>query len=119
MYLSHCCTLALAILSILRLVNCESYWVDQTCTSRPGWLKDGKHVFVDEALKMAARASLRLNKASDTDFEAVYFRLFDKENESNMRRVVGRQNFRFVEQHLSDRVDARLRALQGSWYLVE
>jgi hypothetical protein len=48
-----------------------AYWIDTSCTSRPIWADTMKEVFL-----MAERSSARLNKDSDTDFAAVFERIF-------------------------------------------
>lgn len=48
-----------------------TYWVDISCTSRPYW-----DATIQETFLMAERSVARLNKDSDTDFAAVFERIF-------------------------------------------
>lgn len=54
-----------------------AYFVDSSCTNRPEW-SDG----LTDALTMAKRASERLERSQDTDFAAVFKRIFKVEKTS-------------------------------------
>ena len=83
--------LAPTILLLSNLAFCDgkTYWVDGSCTSRPRWVRDGKQVYMDDAFSMATRASERLRSPTDTDFLALYMRLFGQDNNGNVGMVAG------------------------------
>ncbi|KAF2196222.1 hypothetical protein GQ43DRAFT_445316 [Delitschia confertaspora ATCC 74209] len=49
----------------------KTYYVDNSCTEKPGW-----STYITETMTMAKRTSERLESKTDTDFEAVFKRLF-------------------------------------------
>ncbi|QRD01093.1 hypothetical protein JI435_153080 [Parastagonospora nodorum SN15] len=78
--------LILLLLSIT--VHCKTYFVHESCSAKDGWNK-----YMNEALSFAKKSAERLNSDSDTDFAAVYKRIFQAEksspNSKYIRETVG------------------------------
>lgn len=62
-----------AVLAIFATIGCnaQTYWVDGSCTSKENWPE-----YLNEAKSMAAASSARLASTTDTDFAAVFERIF-------------------------------------------
>ncbi|CAI6342585.1 unnamed protein product [Periconia digitata] len=71
-------TLVLLALSLPLVAHSKSIYIDKSCTSRSSWDDDWK-----ETLKLAKRARERMDSSTDTDFEAVFKRVFQTEKSSD------------------------------------
>jgi hypothetical protein len=83
------------VLAIWLAVPCNAYtyYVDQSC-----YLKPEFQAYLNEATYMAGRASARLASATDTDFEAVFTRIFkvDKTDAEAVQEVHSKFNSMFI-----------------------
>lgn len=70
-------SLVLLALSLPLVAHSKSLFIDSSCTSKPGWDDYWK-----ETQKLAKRAGERMDSATDTDFEAVFKRIFQTEKGS-------------------------------------
>jgi len=64
-------SIMLAIISLSPPATGFTYWVDSSCTAKPSWAT----VF-PEFWKMAKRSGERLESPTDTDYAAVFKRIF-------------------------------------------
>jgi hypothetical protein len=70
-------TIALLAFSVPLVAHCKSLYIDQSCASKPGWDEYWK-----EAQSFAKRAAQRMESSSDTDFNAVFKRIYQTEKSS-------------------------------------
>lgn len=68
---------ALVALSLPLVAHSKSLFIDSSCTFKAGW-----DDYWRETQKLAQRSVERMNSASDTDFEAVFKRIFKTEKGS-------------------------------------
>lgn len=70
-------SLTLLAFSLPLVAHSKSLYIDSSCTTRAGW-----DDYLNEARRLARRASERMDSASDIDFEAVFKRIFQTEKGS-------------------------------------
>jgi len=58
-------------LSLSAIAHCKSIYLDSSCTSRLEW-----NDYWSETIQLATRGSERMQSQSDTDFQAVFKRIF-------------------------------------------
>lgn len=63
------------------------YWVDTSCSNRPGW-----PAFMEDTKNMATQTEERLNSQTDTDFEAIFNRIFKtaKADQAGFTKVISK-----------------------------
>lgn len=63
-----------------------TYWVDESCSSRPDWDE-----YLKEALTMAAKANARIQSATDSDYANVFQKVFNtpKTDAAALQTVTG------------------------------
>jgi hypothetical protein len=67
-------------IALVLAIPCQAYtyWVDPSCSARPIWQKA-----IDEAFDMAKKSSRRLASPTDTDYAAVFKRIFKVDKRDN------------------------------------
>ncbi|KAF2277258.1 uncharacterized protein EI97DRAFT_493722 [Westerdykella ornata] len=76
-------SLVLVALSLPLVAHSKSLYIDYSCTFKPGW-----NDYWQESLRLARRAGERLDSATDTDFEAVFKRIFRTDKGSTQGQYV-------------------------------
>lgn len=84
----HIIAILLFIFSTITHAVPRTYWVDASCSNRPGWSE-----FIDETLTMARTAAGRLESTSDSDFANVFKRIFKVDKtDATLHQALGRKD---------------------------
>ncbi|KAL2071513.1 hypothetical protein VTL71DRAFT_12748 [Oculimacula yallundae] len=103
--------------------SCFTYWVDNSCIGNDGPVgsEENWEKFMQEAFSMARRAADRLSSDSDTDFSAVFKRIFkiEKSDSTTFRNLFGEYTQEPVlVQTGKDFVFDKMRSIGRDWHSV-